>query len=77
MILIVGGMAVYVRAWIGMRALEGGARPATGQPFAAMTAYDSYWRLSRNALVIIGVGLAVAVVGSAVQWWTTKKRARA
>jgi hypothetical protein len=64
--LMLGGAACYLRAYLGMRALQQRPRVPGDVPFAAMAEFERWWNWSRFGFAIFVAGIVVAVVAALV-----------
>jgi hypothetical protein len=73
---LAGGAACYGYAWLGMRQIQNG-RVTEGRAASLPTvgAWDHFLSLSQAGLVVLGVGLAMALVAT-VGTTTAARRAR-
>ena len=73
---LVGGAACYGYAWFGMRQIQNG-RVAAGRAATLPTvgAWDHFVTLSQAGLVVLGVGMAMALIAT-VGTTTAARRAR-
>jgi hypothetical protein len=75
LVFVIGGASGYTYAYIGMQRLAGrnGAKPAKEW---LLPHFDRYWKASRLALVVAGIGIAIGV-GSAIARLVRHRKARA
>jgi hypothetical protein len=60
-LLFLAGALIYVRAWLGMRALEAYEAEPDAELFAGVARFTHFWELSR-----LGIGIVLAALGLAV-----------
>jgi len=73
LLVFMGGLAVFGRAWIGFRSVPAyRATPEEGV-FATVRLADSYLRIERIGGAVMLVGVAVFVAA----WWIERRRMRA
>lgn len=66
LLLLLAGGGLYLRAYLGLRALQH-VHPAPGErPFSAMRRFDQLWTLSRAGLGLIVAGVVVMVAATLV-----------
>jgi hypothetical protein len=71
LVLFLGGLGVFARAWIGFRAVPSyRATPEEGA-FATVRLADSYLRLERIGAGVMVTGIAVFVAA----WWIARRAA--
>lgn len=69
LVLFVAGLAVYGRAWVGMRGLEAAGADPSAPLFSGMREFDRWWELSRVGVSLMVLGGLIALVAAGVAWW--------
>jgi len=69
LLLFLGGLALFVRSWLGFRGMPDYQVPADAAAWAAISVADGFWRLQK-----IGVGFMLAGVAVFVLAWLVARR---
>ena len=73
LLLFLGGGALFARAWVGFRSVQGFVPPPDAPAWAAVELADQYWRLQKIGAGLMIAGIAVFVAA----WWVARAVGRA
>lgn len=69
LVVFLGGLGTYARAWIGMRRLGAAGADPSAPLFSGMREFQRWWELSRVGIALMVIGGLVALAAAGVAWW--------